>query len=251
MKAPLQCMTGILAGLLIFPQTASACFDTYIFLKKSSLVYPEGQMVMEISGEYVVPKVRDATADFLSGGMNMYYGFSKRFSMQAGVSSSEKERTSFSIDGYGVRGVYGIVQGYKNVYNLDAILDYTSPFDGSESSFELSTPNIFHVNNYTFVIHPVIGFGRNVNFSIRGHGGAFYHFSNSGIIGIGAEYASGQSGSQFGQRLVKGEAGTSLFFGSQIGAVYLQNEFIKGWGFRGNDFGFAATMKFILPSFKK
>jgi hypothetical protein len=251
MKVVLRSTVGMLVGLFLIPQTVSACFDTYVFLQKSSLVYPEGQMVMEISGDYIVPKVRDATADFLSGGMNMYYGFSKRFSMQAGVTSSEKDRSAFSIHGYGVRGVYGILQGYREVYNLDAVLDYTAPFDGSENSFEFSTPNIFHVKSYTFVVHPVWGFGRNVNFSMRGHGGAFYHFSTTGIIGIGAEYASGQSGSQFGQRLVKGEAGTSLFFGSQIGSVYLQNEFIKGWGVRGNDFGFAATMKFILPSFNK
>lgn len=86
---------------------------------------------------------------------------------------------------------------------------------------------------------------------MRGHGGAFYHFNNSAIVGIGAEYASAQSGSKFGQRLIKGETATSLFFGSQMGSMYLQNEFIKGWGKEGNDFGFAATMKFILPSFKR
>jgi len=251
MKVSFQLMVSMLVGAFLLPQAASACFDTYVFLKKSSLVYPEGQMVMEVSGEYVIPKVKNALGDFFSGGSNLYYGFSKRFSMQVGISSSEKERSAFSIDHYGVRGVFGILQGYRNVYNLDVILDHTAPFNGSENSFELSLPNIFHVNNYTFVIHPVTGFGRNVSFSMRGHGGAFYHFSNTGIIGIGAEYASGQSGSQFGQRLVKGEAGTSLFFGSQIGFVYMQNEFIKGWGVRGNDFGFAATVKFIMPSFKK
>jgi len=251
MKVFVRSMVCILVGLFLLPQTVLACFDTYVFLKKSSLVYPEGQMVMEVSGEYIIPKMKNSINDLFSGGTNLYYGISKKMSVQVGVSSSEKERSAFSIDQYGIRGVYGIVQGYRDIYNLDIVLDHAAPFDGSQINFELSTPNIFHVHNYTFVIHPVTSFGKNVKLSVRGHGGAFYQFSNTGIIGIGAEYASGQSGSQFGQRLVKGEAGTSLFFGSQIGSVYLQNEFIKGWGVRGNDFGFATTMKIILPSFNK
>jgi hypothetical protein len=247
MKFPFRC---VIVCFLIFPAIASACFDTYLFLQKAGMVYPQGQMVAEFSGEYIIPKMREFGEDFFSGGTNLYYGFAKRFSMQVGVSSSEKSRSDFAFDGYGVRGVFGIIQAYRNVYNLDVILDHTAPFNGSETAFELSAPNLFHVNKYTFVIHPVTGFGRNVSFSMRGHGGAFYHFSN-GVIGIGAEYASGQSGSQFGQRLVKGETGTSIFFGSQICSAYVQNEFIKGWGFRGNDFGFAATVKIILPSFRR
>jgi hypothetical protein len=251
MKVLLRGTVCMLAGAFLLPQTVSACFDTYVFLKKSSLVYPEGQLVMEVSGEYTMPKMKDAMDDLLTGSGNLYYGFSKRFSMQVGVSSSEKERSAFSIDQYGIRGVFGIVQGYRNVYNLDVILEHDAPFNGSENTIELSTPNIFHVKNYTFVIHPVTSFGRNVSFTVRGHGGVFYHFSNTGIIGIGSEYESAQSGSQLGRRLVKGAGATSLFFGSQIGSsTYLQNEFIKGWGSGGNDFGFAATMKFILPSFK-
>ena len=169
--------------------------------------------------------------------------------MQVGVTSSEKPRSDFAVDGYGIRGVFGIIQGYRNVYNLDMILEHAAPFDFNETSFELSMPNIFHYNNLSFVIHPVTSFGDNVSFSVRGHGGVFYHFGTSSIIGVGSEYASAQSSSQFGRRLVKGEGATSLFFGSQIGSAYLQNEFIKGWGAEGNDFGFAATVKFLLPSF--
>jgi hypothetical protein len=240
---------GCIVGSLVLPAMTFACFDTYLFLQKSSMVYPEGQIVAEFSGEYVIPQMKNSMEDIFSGGTNLYYGFSKRFSMQVGVSSSEKTRSDFGIDGYGVRGVFGVFQGYRNVYNLDVILEHAAPFDFGETSFELSTPNIFHANNYSFIIHPVMGFGNNINLNVRGHGGAFYHFSSTGIVGIGGEYASAQSGSRFGKRLVKGESATSLFFGSQIGSAYLQNEFIKGWGAEGNDFGFAATVKFILPSF--
>ncbi|MCU0608279.1 MAG: hypothetical protein MUF22_00740 [Chitinispirillaceae bacterium] len=232
---------------VVLPQMASACFDTYMFLEKRSLVYPEGQYVVEGSGEYVMPSMKNAGTDILSGNANVYYGFSKRFSMQVGVGSSEKERSSFSVDQYGVRGVFGVIQGYRNVYNMDVILEHSSPFSMEENSFELSAPNLFHVHNYTFVIHPVTSFGRNVSFNVRGHGGVFYRFHDVGVIGIGGEYASAQSGTQFGQRLVKGESATSLFVGSKIGSLFLQNEFIKGWGKDGNDFGFAATVKFALP----
>jgi hypothetical protein len=243
--------SGLVLGSLFLPAIASACFDTYLFLQKSSMVYPEGQMVAEISGEYVIPQMRNSIEDIFSGGTNLYYGFSKRFSMQVGVSSSEKTRSDFGIDGYGIRGVFGVFQGHRDVYNLDVILEHAAPFDFGETSFELSAPNIFHINNYSIVIHPVTSFGNNVSFNVRGHGGVFYHFGSSSIIGIGSEYSSAQSGSQFGRRLVKGEGATSLFFGSQMGSAFLQNEFIKGWGAEGNDFGFAATVKFLLPSFSR
>jgi hypothetical protein len=242
---------ALVVSSLLLPAMAFACFDTYLFLQKSSMVYPEGQMVAEMSGEYVIPQMKNSIEDIFSGGMNLYYGFSKRFSMQVGVSSSEKARSDFGIDGYGIRGVFGVIQGYRDVYNLDIILEHAAPFDFGETAFELSAPGIFHYNDLSFVVHPVTSFGNNVSFNIRGHGGAFYRFGTGSIVGIGSEYSSAQSGSQFGRRLVKGEGATSLFFGSQVGMAYLQNEFIKGWGAEGNDFGFAATVKFLLPSFSK
>jgi len=251
MKSLSRHMVAVLIASLFVPQAASACFDTYLFLNESSLVYPKGRMVVETSGEYTMPALRNAAGDVLSGAANLYYGVSNRFSVQIGLSSSEKTRSQFSFDEYGLRGVFGIVRSSRNVYNLDLVLEHTSPFDGGENSFELSTPNIFHFDRFTVVVHPVTSFGRNVDFGLRGHGGLFYRFSESGIIGVGAEYASAQSGSRFGKRLVNGEGATSIFFGSRIGAAYLQNEFIKGWGVGGNDFGFAVTLKYMLPSFDR
>jgi hypothetical protein len=110
---------GLILSTLFLPAMAFACFDTYLFLQKSSMVYPEGQMVAEISGEYIIPRMKNSIEDIFSGGTNLYYGFSKRFSMQVGVSSSEKTRSDFGIDGYGIRGVFGVFQGYRDVYNLD------------------------------------------------------------------------------------------------------------------------------------
>jgi hypothetical protein len=245
-----KCIGAALLAATLISLPASACFDTYLFLQKGSMVYPEKQMVLEGNGEYIMPSFKTSNEDYLSGNFNVYYGFAKRFSMQAGLSSSEKERSKFGIDGYGVRAVYGILQNYNNFYNLDVILEHAAPFSMDEAAFEVSVPSIFHVNNFTYVVHPVMSFGKNVDFGLRGHGGAFYRINNVAVVGIGAEYASAQSGSQLGARLVDGEGGTSLFFGTQLGVAYLQNEFIKGWGKNGNDFGFAATVKFVLPSFK-
>jgi hypothetical protein len=240
---------ALLIAVLLVPHAVSACFDTYLFLNKGSLVYPKGQMVVETSGEYTMPAMTDAARDMLAGAANVYYGVSDRFSVQAGLLSSDKPRQQFSFDEYGLRGVLGVVQGYRNVYNLDIVLEHSSLFDGDENTFELSTPNIFHFDRYTVVVHPVTSFGRNVDVGLRGHGGVFYRFSESGIVGVGMEYASAQSGSRFGRRLVNGEGATSIFFGSRIGGAYLQNEFIKGWGVGGNDFGFAVTVKYLLPEF--
>lgn len=233
---------------MLLPGAASACFDTYLFLNKSSLVYPRGLMAVEASGEYIMPAIRNASEDFLSGATNLYVGASDRLSFQIGLASSEKERSAFALDGYGVRGVLGVVRAYRDVYNVDVVLEHAAPFDGDESTLELSVPNIFHFDRFSFVVHPVTSFGGEVDFGLRGHGGLFYRFSGTGIVGIGAEYASAQSGSRFGRRLVNGEGAASVFFGSQIGSMYLQNEFIKGWGVGGSDFGFAVTVKYILPS---
>jgi hypothetical protein len=230
--------------------SASACFDTYLFLQKSSMVYPEKQFVLEGSGEYIIPSLDVTGEDVFSGNFNAYYGIAKRFSIQVGLSSSEKERSSFGVDGYGIRAVFGVLQNYNSFYNLDVILEHAAPFEMTEVAFEVSAPSIFHVDNFTYIVHPVMSFGKDVDFGLRGHGGAFYRVNDVAVVGIGAEYASAQSGSKFGERLVEGEAATSLFFGSQLGIAYLQNEFIKGWGENGNDVGFAATVKFVIPSFK-
>ncbi|MCX7727439.1 MAG: hypothetical protein N2053_11405 [Chitinispirillaceae bacterium] len=238
--------------MILLTSPSYPCFDTYLFLQKGSMVYPEKQFVIESSGEYVIPDINMPGEDLFSGNLNIYYGITKNFSIQAGIMSSEKERSSFKIDSYGIRGVYGIVKNFKDFYNLDVILEHHGgPFEANEFAFELSAPSIFHVKDFTYVIHPVFNFGKNVRTGIAGHGGAFYRIKDIAIIGIGAEYASAQSGNKFGERLVEGETATSIFLGARIGFAYLQNEFIKGWGSNSNDFGFAATVKFIILPFSK
>lgn len=236
--------------LLAYP--SYPCFDTYLFLQKGSMVYPEKQFVIESSGEYVVPDLDLPGEDLFTGNFNIYYGVTKNFSLQAGIMSSEKARTSFKIDSYGIRGVYGILNNFKGIYNLDVILEHHGgPFENNEFAFELSAPSIFHVKDFTYVIHPVVNFGKNIKSGIAGHGGAFYRIKDVALVGIGAEYASSQDGSRFGERLVSGEIATSIFLGARLGFAYLQNEFIKGWGSNSNDFGFAATVKFVILPLNK
>ena len=88
-----------------------------------------------------------------------------------------------------------------------------------------------------------------MKFGLRWHGGTFYRIPTGALIGLGAEYESVQSSSNLGKRLVKGEMGTSLFFGSMLGPnLFLQNELIKGWGAGSSkgDVGFAVTLKVLL-----
>lgn len=237
----------------VLNRQAVACFDTYLFLQKGSMVYPRGNFVVDGAGEYTINDVSNAPEDAFAGVMNLYYGFSERFSLQAGLASSEKERTNFAFDEFGVRGVANVVKNHRDYYNLDAILECVSSVKNPKDiTFEFSTPNIFYVGNFIFVAHPVVAFGKGVKPSLRGHGGIFYNVDDVAIIGIGSEYESNQSSSQFVRRLVVGEGATSVFLGARIGKyLYFQNELIKGWGPDAKDFGFAATVKVVVPTMKK
>lgn len=226
-----------------------ACFDTYSFLQKRSMVYPKHLLALETNGEYVAGQLSAVDQDLFSGNFNVYYGVVDRFSAQVSLSSAEKPRTDFSFDEWGVRGVYGLIQSRGGVYNVDMILEHRiSRTEGSHVS-EFSMPNIWHVNSFSLVAHPVFSFGTDMAPGLRGHGGVFYSVGRTAIVGVGGEYESAQTSAHFSKRLVKGEAATSLFFGSAIGPkVFLQNEFIKGWGAQGTDIGFATTLKLLLPT---
>lgn len=237
----------ILVCALFLTGSAHACFDTYLFLQKGSMVYPEGQVVVEGAGEYTVNSIGAGEFDLFSGTLGVFYGVSERFSLQAGISSAEKPRTAFNIDEWGIRGVYNLISNYRNSYNLDLVLEHHSPIDVLESMVEVSAPNTYHMNDFTFVVHPVLAFGTDVSTGLRGHGGVFYRFGSGALVGLGAEFESAQSSSHFGKRLVEGEIATSLFLGAQIGpGAFFQNEFIKGWGENSKDYGYAATIKVML-----
>jgi hypothetical protein len=147
-----------------------------------------------------------------------------------------------------VRGVYGIIQRYHGVYNLDLILEHRVSTTSGNKLFEVSAPNIWNMEKMTVVAHPVVAFSSDEKPGLRGHGGVFYRVGRTSIVGLGAEYESAQSSANFGRRLVRGASGTSLFLGSQMGPnLFVQNELIKGWGARGNDVGFALTFKVLIP----
>ena len=238
---------AIISVITMFVSSAYACFDTYIFLQRGSMVYPNGLLAIEGFAEYTVDNIH-GNEDMFLGSFNAMFGVHEKFSVQIGVLSDEKSRTSYKIDHWSVRGVYNMIDNYQDFYNLDIILEHHSPFDFEESAFEISAPSIFYLNNYSFVIHPVLGFGRNVSNSITGHGGVFYNFNNSAIIGLGAEFESSHN-SNYGKRHVENEFAASLFFGANIGNnIYFQNELIKGLGSEAMDFGYAASMKLLFPN---
>jgi hypothetical protein len=241
---------SLVMGLLLVAaaQPCLACFDTYAFLQKQGMVYPRRLLALESNGEYIIGDLSAGEADMFSGNLNVYYGLANRFSVQASLASAEKERTQFAFDEWGVRGVYGIVQQYHGVYNLDLILEHRVSTTSSNKLFEVSAPNIWNLERMTVVAHPVVAFSSDEKPGPRGHGGVFYRMGKSSIVGLGAEYESAQSSANFGRRLVRGEAGTSLFLGSQMGPnFFVQNELIKGWGAGGNDVGFALTFKVLIP----
>ena len=226
---------------------AYPCFDTYLFLRKGSMVYPYKSLVLELNNEYSFNNINNPQNDmfFLNG--NVYYGIGKKFSLQFGIGSSDKPRNDFKIDHYGIRGVYNLFAAEASDYTLDFIAEENGKFDGLENELTISLPNIFRTNEFTYVLHPTTSYTfDSKDLTIGGHTGLFYNFDETGIMGIGAEYASVQSSSSAGQKITKSEFSASLFFGAHIGrSVYLQNEIAKGLS-NSRDFGFALTTKVII-----
>lgn len=248
-------MKRIFLSLLILSFVVSsvfACFDTYLFLNKYSMVYPKGKIIFDTLAEYSVNSVSLPEEDTFLMNFNVYYGIFNNFSLQVGISSSEKSRSEFGIDEFGVRAVLNLVNqpiiSFVDNYTFDLILEHHEGMFGKNISFEFSAPSMFYKGNWVMVVHPVFSLAdletSSIEYSLGGHLGVFYLFG-SALVGVGAEYQSAQNGSAFGNRLIEGESGVSLFFGAKLGEnVYIQNEFAKGIA-NSRDFGFALTVKLI------
>lgn len=234
-----------LAALLILVTSAYPCFDTYLFLQKGSMVYPHKATVLEFAGEYSFNRMNTPGEDMFFANGSMYYGLAKNFSVQLSLGSGEKERKDFELDTYGIRGVYNVYTFSNSLYTLDFIGAYYRGSD--ESEVEFSVPNIFNLSDITYVLHPSFNYSiHSKEFTPGVHTGLFYGFNESGIIGVGAEYASVHSSSYAGNRITQSEVSASLFFGAYIGKnFYIQNELAKGLA-NSRDFGFAVTTKIVL-----
>jgi len=238
---------SIFVVLFLLYSSSYACFDTYLFLRKASMVYPHKSLVVELNGEYSFTRFNNPSEDMFFSMGSLYFGLAKNFSVQFSIGSGEKPRGEFNLDAYSVRGVYNIYTSSQYDYNFNLILEHRGMMNQRANEFEISTPFIYYNNDLTYVIHPTVSYGLNSeDLQIGGHLGLFYSFNQNSLVGIGAEYASVQSSSYGGQRLTQSEASASLFFGTYLGnRIYLQNEFAKGLS-NSRDFGLAITTKFIL-----
>lgn len=234
-----------ISALLFISYTAYPCFDTYLFLQKGSMVYSHKSVVFELTGEYSFNRVSTPQEDMFFSNGSIYYGMASDFSIQLSIGSGEKERKDFKFDTYGLRGVYNAYSSINNDYTLDFIGAYYG--GGEDREIEFSTPSIFHFSELTYVLHPSFNYTLNANEFTPGiHTGLFYNINESGIIGVGAEYASVHSSSYAGSRIIQSEVSASLFLGAHIGKkFYIQNEFAKGLA-NSRDFGFAITTKIAL-----
>ena len=233
--------------LLIVINSAYACFDTYLFMKKGSMVYPYKSTVFELNTEYSFNKFNSPVNDMFFTNGSFYYGLLRNLSVQVSIGSGEKERGEFRIDSYSMRGVYNLYTSDIGNYTLDVMFEQNGNFTKSENEVGISLPNIFHMTDFLYVLHPTASYAiEEKNFTIGAHTGLFYNFEERGIIGVGAEYASVQSSSYAGKRITQSEYSASLFFGAQIGnAIFIQNEIAKGLA-NSRDLGFALTAKLIM-----
>ncbi|MDI6804717.1 MAG: hypothetical protein QME58_12895 [Bacteroidota bacterium] len=234
------------AMFTIMSYNAYACFDTYLFLHRSSMVYPHKSLVFELNGEYSINKFNSPNEDsFLSSG-SIYYGLADRFSTQISIGSDDKSRGEYKIDFFGIRGVFNAYSSQFKDHTADLILEYRAGFQNALGDVEFSVPNIFRTSDITYVLHPTLNYTlQEKNFQFGGHTGLFYNFSDNSVIGVGAEYLSPQSGSYVGNRITQSEVAASFFFGSHIGeSIFIQNELAKGLA-NSRDFGFALTVKLL------
>lgn len=241
-----------LLGVVVFVGGVYPCFDTYLFLNKSSMVYPKYKFVADTLLEYSANRIVAPEEDTFFINLNVFYGILDNFSIQVGISSKEITRSEvFEIEGFGIRGVWNVFSDrvVGDIFTIDLILEHHQGFFGKDIALEFSTPFVVYLGSFVGVVHPVFSLAglekEIIEYSIGGHCGIFYLIGNNALVGIGAEYSSAQNGSTFGSRLIEGEAGVSLFFGAKLGEnVYLQNEFAKGLA-NARDFGMAVTLKFI------
>lgn len=242
----------LLLILGLFVWQGYACFDTYLFLNKYSMVYPKGKFVADTLFEYSANNLSNPVEDTFFMNLNLFYGIWDKLSVQIGFSSREITREEvFEIEGFGIRGVLNLVSEkiIGDNFTLDLILEHHEGIFGKDMTLEFSFPGIVYMGNFVGVVHPVFSLAdlekEVIEYSIGGHIGLFYLIGDNALVGIGAEYNSAQNGSTFGSRLIEGEAGVSLFFGAKLGEnIYLQNEFAKGLA-NSRDFGFAVTFKLI------
>ncbi len=225
-----------------------ACFDAFLFTRLGSMVYPKNTFAIEGFGEYSFNSTSSPENDVFLGEGRIFYGISDRLSMQIGFGSDEKPRGQFAFDVVSASGTVNILKRRDNTYSLDGIIACKGNIDNDELSFEVSAPSIFRMNKFVAVVHPVIELLNSDGFDATAgaHAGLFRVFDNSAVIGIGAEYRSGQGGPYFSKRIIDGEAATSLFLGAMIGKnLFIQNELAKGLS-NSRDFGYAITLKCVF-----
>lgn len=238
------------AMLILFTLPGYPCFDTFLVLHKKSMVYPRGYAALDVFAEHSFGDAQNAGEDSSVVNYNLYYGLAERFSVQFGVSSAETARGEGGNDAgsWSARGVMNALKLGDGAYYMDLILEHHTGVDAEGNTTVFSMPNIFNINNFVLVVHPVYEMNRTQGdngYALGGHAGLFYNVNNRGVIGVGAEYAGPQSGSALNRSLTGGEAAASLFMGFNLGNVYFQNEFAKGLS-GSRDYGIAATVKLFM-----
>jgi len=245
MKFKIFIVISMLLGLF---GSAYGCFDIFLFQNKGSMVYPKNVIAVETFGEYSYNSITVPNNDgFLADG-RIFYGISDRLSVQVGFGSAEKPRDDFAFDEISTSGTFNIIKHQTNGYTLDGILACRGNLADNSVALEISAPSIFRGNKSVFVAHPVLELLQQNKFNavVGAHAGLFRIFDNGTVLGIGAEYQSGQSGPFFSKRIVDGEAATSIFFGAMLGKnLFIQNELAKGLA-NSRDFGFAITLKGVF-----
>ncbi|HDG68451.1 MAG TPA: hypothetical protein ENG11_04830 [candidate division Zixibacteria bacterium] len=232
--------------LVLLFSTAGACFDVYLFQREGSMVYPKGMLSVESLGEYSYNSLGNPDEDSFMAFARAYYGVSRKFSVSVGTGSEEKPRGEFSIDAITASGTFNLIDNREKSFSLDGMLACHNTPDGLNA--EVSFPVISRKSGYVFVFHPVVEFlvENKLNLTPGFHAGVFKVFAGGAVVGMGAEFHSGQQGPYFSKRLTDSETAASLFLGAMLGKnLFLQNEIAKGLH-NSRDLGFAITLKILI-----
>ena len=228
---------GFIASFLfLFTALAHGCFDVYTIILNRPMTYPEHEAALSLGTEYTFTQMSVPEEDEVSFPARLYYGITEYFTAYAGGEfAGTRAPENYEYNSTDVGLFYNVYSG--KLFSITPAAETHFIYKGGAPAYDISLIFTKPVNNWFVVLHPkleVTAPEEGVNSVFGYHFGVFYNFGSHSSLGWGHEY--------FDKALT-----TSLFIGSFIGdRLFFQSEFIKGLTEQAQDYGFAASLKYVF-----
>jgi len=223
--------------LSLFPVSGYSCFDVYTIILNRPITYPAHEAALSLGTEYTFTHMSAPEEDEISLPARLYYGITEHFTAYAGGEvAGVRSPESFDYNATDIGLFYNVYN--SELFSFTPAAETHFPYKGGAPAHDISMILTKPVNNWFVVLHPKLemtpaedGGTSNV---FGYHFGVFYNFGSHSSLGWGHEY--------FDKALT-----TSLFIGSFIGdRLFFQTEIIKGLTDEAQNYGFAASLKYVL-----